>query len=170
MKFIKKNIKLIVTILACMLLVSGVSVYSAYKYFATDVSYKRDGKEMSVAEALNELYINKKDYNAYITLSGKSGVVSDTKMLSAGTYRVDYFSTCYSSWGNCPVAEVYINETNALSTKGSCFNETWGNGSTAFSCGGGSTELKINTEASIYLKITGGKYQPYGMITIIKVE
>lgn len=61
MKFIKKNIKLIVGIIVGVLSVSGISVYATYKYFATDVSYTKDGVEMSVADALNDLYNNKKE-------------------------------------------------------------------------------------------------------------
>ena len=56
MKFIKKNIKLIIGIMIGMLLVSGISVYATYTYFATDVSYTKDGEEISVADALNYLY------------------------------------------------------------------------------------------------------------------
>lgn len=58
---IKKNIKLILGIILSMILVSGISVYATYNYFATDVIYIRNGHEMSVEEALNELYENKKE-------------------------------------------------------------------------------------------------------------
>lgn len=61
MKFIKKNIKLIIGILIGILLVSGISVYATYKYFATDVSYTKDGIKINVEKALNELYTNKKE-------------------------------------------------------------------------------------------------------------
>ncbi len=68
MKFIKKNIKFIVGIIIGMLLVSGVSVYATYKYFANEVSYTKDGTEISVTDALNELYANKKDVSELNTL------------------------------------------------------------------------------------------------------
>lgn len=62
MKFLKEKIKFILVIIVGILLLSGISVYAAYKYFAKDVSYtKADGTKISVEEALNELY-NKLQY------------------------------------------------------------------------------------------------------------
>ncbi len=61
MKFIKKNIKIIIGFIVVAILASGITVYATYKYFATDVSYTKDGTEISVAQALNELYKNKKE-------------------------------------------------------------------------------------------------------------
>ncbi len=71
MGFIKKNIKLIVGIMVGTLLVSGISVYSTYIYFANEIKYTND---MSVADALNDLYKNKKetsDTELEITENGK---------------------------------------------------------------------------------------------------
>lgn len=59
MKFIKKNIKLIIEIIVGMVLISGVSVYAAYNYLASEVSYtKADGTKLNVQEALTELYMS----------------------------------------------------------------------------------------------------------------
>ena len=57
MKFLKKNIKFIAILVIEMIIVSTVSVYAAYSYLAQDVSYtKSDGTEISVKEALDQLY------------------------------------------------------------------------------------------------------------------
>lgn len=52
-----KNMKLIICMVIIILLTTCISVYATYKYFAKDVSYtKLDGTEISVQDALNELY------------------------------------------------------------------------------------------------------------------
>ena len=57
MKFLKKNIKFIAIFVIGMIIGSTVSVYAAYSYLAQDVSYtKSDGTEISVKEALDQLY------------------------------------------------------------------------------------------------------------------
>lgn len=61
MEFIKKNIKMIIGFIAGVILASGITVYATYTYLATDVSYERNGTEISVANALNDLYDNKQD-------------------------------------------------------------------------------------------------------------
>lgn len=61
MKLIKKYIKLILVLIFCMILVSSISIYATYSYFATDISYTINGNEISVSEALNDLYKNKKE-------------------------------------------------------------------------------------------------------------
>ena len=59
MKFLKKNIKIILIFVVSTLIVSMVSVYATYSYLAQDVSYKKsDGTEISVKDALDELYEN----------------------------------------------------------------------------------------------------------------
>lgn len=52
-----KKIKFIIVIVITILLTSCISVYATYKYLAKDVSYtKLDGTEISIQDALNELY------------------------------------------------------------------------------------------------------------------
>ena len=58
MSAIKKNIKLVLVVLMLIAISSGVSVYATAQYYATQVQYK-EGK--SVANALDELYANKKE-------------------------------------------------------------------------------------------------------------
>lgn len=55
----KIKIKMIITILIIIILVSGLSVYATYNYLAKDIGYtKGDGTTISVEKALNELYNN----------------------------------------------------------------------------------------------------------------
>lgn len=61
MNYIKKHMQLIVGMFIVILLVSGVSAYATYTYFATDVSYIRNGTVISVTDALNDLYDEKKN-------------------------------------------------------------------------------------------------------------
>ena len=52
MKILKKNYKLIIGIILG-LIISGISVYAAYDYYANEISYTN---EKTVAQALNDLY------------------------------------------------------------------------------------------------------------------
>ena len=58
MKYVKKNIKLIIGIIIGMIIVSSISVYATYTYLANEVKYTDD---KSVSQALDELYANKID-------------------------------------------------------------------------------------------------------------
>lgn len=58
MNFLKKNIKWIILVIILMIIVSGVSAYATSTYLASQVVYK-DGK--TVANALDDLYRNKKE-------------------------------------------------------------------------------------------------------------
>lgn len=67
MKF-KKNqkvITLVIGIIIGIILVSGISVYATYSYYANEVKYTN---EKTVAQALDELYANKKDVSELNTL------------------------------------------------------------------------------------------------------
>ena len=56
MEFLKKNIRTIIGFITGVILASSITVY-AYSYFASDIKYtKKDGTEISVENALNELY------------------------------------------------------------------------------------------------------------------
>lgn len=62
MNFLKKNSKLMIGIILGMILAGSISAYATYTYFANEVIYKKsDETQISVADALNELYINKKE-------------------------------------------------------------------------------------------------------------
>lgn len=81
--FFKKNLKVIIIFIVSMIITSMVSVYAAYNYLSTDVSYtKADGTTVSVADALNELYKNKSSSGSSSTekaslLSNFSGYYAD---------------------------------------------------------------------------------------------
>lgn len=61
MKLKNKNVKIIIGGILGIILTSCISVYATYNYFATDVIYKKSGTEISVKQALDELYQNKKE-------------------------------------------------------------------------------------------------------------
>lgn len=76
MNFIKKNIKLILGIVIGAVLISGISVYATYTYLASDVKYTKNNSEISVEQALNELYAS----NLYEVL--ESGTYTSSNVLS----------------------------------------------------------------------------------------
>lgn len=59
MKFIKKHIKTIISIIVTAIIFTGFSIYATTTYLAKDIGYiKNDGTQINVEEALNELYNN----------------------------------------------------------------------------------------------------------------
>ena len=78
MKFLKKNIKFIAIFLIGMIIGSTVSVYAAYSYLAQDVSYtKSDGTEISVKEALDQLYAKNPESKPAPTTTNYTGYYAD---------------------------------------------------------------------------------------------
>ena len=78
MKFLKKNIKFIAILVIEMIIVSTVSVYAAYSYLAQDVSYtKSDGTEISVKEALDQLYAKNPESKPAPTTTNYTGCYAD---------------------------------------------------------------------------------------------
>ena len=73
MKFLKKNLKLVIGIIIGLVLATGITAYATYKYFASDIEYT-DNK--NVAQALNELY-------------GMSQLEDRIATLETGTSKVD---------------------------------------------------------------------------------
>ena len=58
-RFIAANIKLLITIIICAILFTGVGVYATTKYLAKDISYTPSNQNFEVTnvdDALNELY------------------------------------------------------------------------------------------------------------------
>lgn len=78
----------------------------------------------------------------YINLSGASGITSETKELDAGKYKIVFFVTTFSWWDRCPSIQVYCNSVLKLDTKGSVI---------------------CDADA-------GGSYQPYGIVTLFRLE
>ena len=82
--FFKKNLKFIIILIVAIIITSMVSVYAAYSYLSTDVSYtKADGTTVSVADALNELYKNKSSSSTGTTTSS---IEVSTKINCVGSY------------------------------------------------------------------------------------
>lgn len=82
--FFKKNLKFIIILIVAIIITSMVSVYAAYNYLSTDVSYtKADGTTVSVADALNELYKNKSSSSTGTTTSS---IEVSTKINYVGSY------------------------------------------------------------------------------------
>ena len=76
--FFKKNLKVIIIFIVSMIITSMVSVYAAYNYLSTDVSYtKADGTTVSVADALNELYKSKTSISTDANYTGCYADVND---------------------------------------------------------------------------------------------
>ncbi len=78
----KNKVKLIVCIII-MILISGVSVYATYNYLAKDINYvKSNGENISVQDALDELYNKKRDLETSVM-----GYISVNSDLNGGWYR-----------------------------------------------------------------------------------
>lgn len=68
MKFLKRNMKIIIGFILGVFLASSMTVY-AYSFLAKDVKYtKKDGNEINVETALNELYLNS-EFKTYDMIS-----------------------------------------------------------------------------------------------------
>lgn len=115
MNFLKKNSKLMIGIIIGMLLTSSISVYATYSYFATDVKYARNEQEMNVAQALNELYENKKDTSELANLkaiisqtdatasdisSGKKAYTKDGLITGTSNYYTNANFTVKPGWNH----------------------------------------------------------------------
>ena len=68
----RNRFKIVLIIIISMIVVSSISVYATYNYFANDIKYKKEnGTEISVEDALNELYsINDIDYDKLNIING----------------------------------------------------------------------------------------------------
>lgn len=124
-----KMLKIIIIIIVSIVLASGISVYATYSYFAKDISYKKtDGTELSVEEALNELYNKNSGNIEYIKFN--SGVISSsagtffTKTISIPEGKKDvYIYSSVSSTYNCKLQSISSNiivEQNTISYRLQC--------------------------------------------------
>lgn len=85
MEFIKKNTKLIITFILGIIVASGITAYATYNYFAKDINYtKSNGAEITVEQALNELYEMKKDY---IKPNGTKTITEKSSQIDVSSYR-----------------------------------------------------------------------------------
>ena len=80
MKFLKNNLKLIIGFIVGVILATSITVY-AYSYIASDVKYiKSEGatkKEISVEQALNELYANQNKLES-LQLYNKTSILTSS--------------------------------------------------------------------------------------------
>lgn len=109
MKFINKNLKVIIGFIVGVILASGITVY-AYSYASKDISYTKkleDGTEteISVEEALNELY----DIKTSNSILGKPfhTITSSGTTYTAPRDCILYIYTHWNSQGYA--AYVYLN-------------------------------------------------------------
>ena len=118
MKFLKKNIKFIAIFVIGMIITSTVSVYAAYSYLAQDVSYtKSDGTEISVKEALDQLYAKNPEskpapttnYTGYYADVNDDGIVD-------GVIFIDLAYGASGQWGNGDGKYSYSAVTSGLSS------------------------------------------------------
>lgn len=88
MNFLRKNAKTIVAFITGAVLIGGITTYAAYNYYASQVSYtKKDGTEISVEDALNDLY-SKKDWELLWTNpSPNSSFNAQTLPLNLSNYK-----------------------------------------------------------------------------------
>lgn len=113
-----KKIKVIFIIIICIIIFGTICTFATYSYFSKDIFYtKKDGTEISVEEALNELYNNNQKIN-YNTFS--SGVVTTS---SAGTFytksleipqgkkKIYIYSVVSSTWA---AEKIIVNNSNII--------------------------------------------------------
>ena len=110
MNFLKKNAKTIVSFIAGAVLIGGISTYAAYNYVASQVGYtKKDGTEIDVSQALNELYASKQTASAngsannYSTEEQVVGTypvkLGDGTIVSKNLYQITYIGNTPASSG-----------------------------------------------------------------------
>ena len=88
---LKKTWKIIVVGIVCFLLGCGAIGYAAYNYYATDISYTRNGAEMSVKDALDAIYTAFSSKNVKYTKGTDEISVSDAlDELYASSYNPNY--------------------------------------------------------------------------------
>lgn len=88
----KNKYKFLIILIIGIIIGSSLTVYSAYTYFSKDIKYtKKDGTQISVEDALNELY--SKDNATYL-------------------YKANHFYTEYSSSWSGTQGISYINGIN----------------------------------------------------------
>lgn len=116
------NVKIIIAFIIGVILASGITVY-ATSYFAKDISYTRQGTEVSnVQEALNDLYSMKKS----LTIN-ETPFYSITGTGESYTVPRDCLLYIYAHWNSSGYAAyVYINgdEDSDTVEVGDTYNKT----------------------------------------------
>lgn len=124
MKIGKKTLNKIFIICITAILASGISVYATYNYLAKDVSYiKSNGEELSVEEALNELYskntsdVEYKIFESNVVETSSSGIFYTTTIsIPKGKTRIYIYSYAKSTYNinSNPIISSTIIKENSL--------------------------------------------------------
>ena len=84
MEKLKKYKRIIIGIIIGSVLTGGICGYAAYNYMASDITYIKDGTEMKVSEALNELY---NESSNYIKPKGTLNITSNGENIDVSQYE-----------------------------------------------------------------------------------
>ena len=88
MNFVKKNYKLIIGIVIGAILISGISVYAAGQYLASQVDYNKNG-QAKVSDALDDLYNKASNYKYTEQQYQDFGITQYNKAMSEHNYYVN---------------------------------------------------------------------------------
>ena len=103
----KNKIKIILFLIITTIITNGITAYATYNYLAKDITYtKEDGTNVSVQEALNEVYSNKKQNEDKFISSdskeyrnGTSSTYSSTFDIPNGATKAVIIANGGSMWG-----------------------------------------------------------------------
>lgn len=119
-----KCIMIIITIFLIVTFASGISIYATYKYLSKDVSYlKADGKEISVEDALNELYNISNANIEYITFDSNGHIRTPSGTFYTKTISIPkgkkmvYIYSSVSSTYSCNNPTINSNIINMQNTR-----------------------------------------------------
>ena len=89
MNILKNNFRLIIFAIILILVSSGIGVFAAYNYLASDIKYTND---KSVSDALNDLYLkynDKENYDNKTYINTGLTIINDRIVLTDGGYYTD---------------------------------------------------------------------------------
>lgn len=120
-------------------------------------------------------YVNKDGADSALPFSSVSDALfvqgnkisSETKSLSAGTYRLVYETACYSSAASCPTVSVYVNGVLRLSEKNIILSGSTDDSD--YSLGADNKTLILPERSSVYLNISSGNWRPYATAVLFRI-
>ena len=149
MRYLKNNLKLIISFILGIILASGITVY-ATSYLAKDITYTRENTNVkSVEDALNDLYRNKKE---------TTNIDSFYFLVWSGVNNGFYYSN-YQDYKYFRITETESGTSNSLSLT----KYNWSNN-------GISTSLSLNTKYEITSDNKQIVIQPNSGYRNIKIE
>lgn len=111
MKYLRNNLKVIIGFLIGVILASCMTVY-ATSYFAKDISYTNGEVEMSVEDALNDLYLRNKTLNSCKYLEFNH--ISNTQFNYDFGFAPSSFLAFFAVGNGSHIFLTYTPETNSL--------------------------------------------------------